>query len=292
VDRIVRSFEQQALAGFYENDRFSTEDLLPLSAMSQMWVFALYEFLRTWLQRASTLIGYAEKHAALKTPKERAEYLTAVEGTVQEKAKHVKIAPVFYYGHIGKIGNDQFVKSIRDYRKSIKNLFRDVEAIRVPLAKHEIAGSKDRRLIAEAPGYGRVNQLTGSMYWQISFADGSVDIIHRHSLADRFFGTEKPPDRSALFDAEETSFAQSDAIENVETNVPTAVAEEPALTTKEQEYIDWVLGKVDKKDPRRRGRRGGRRNRKRVKSAQPDALKTTASPRSKRRRSEGSGGGW
>jgi hypothetical protein len=37
------------------------------------------------------------------------------------------------------------------------------------------------------------------MYCQIVLTDGTVDVINRHSLADRFFGTEKPEEKSALF---------------------------------------------------------------------------------------------
>jgi hypothetical protein len=198
VDRIVRHFEQTALEEFYRNDRFSIDDLYPLSAMSQVWVFALYEFLRTWLQRASKLIGYAERLTALKTDEERTAYMKTIEEEAQEKAKHVKLAPVFYYEHVARVGDEKFIKSIRDYRESIKQLFRDVEAIRMPLAKHEIAGTKGPKFMAEAPGYGRVDTFTGSMYWQIVLTDGTVDVINRHSLADRFFGTEKPKE-SALF---------------------------------------------------------------------------------------------
>jgi hypothetical protein len=298
VDRIVRHFEQQALDGFYDTDRFSMDDLLPLSAMSQVWVFALYEFLRTWLQRASTLIGYAEKLAALRTAKERAEYVITVETMVREKARHVKAAPVFYYEHIAKIGDQKFIKSIRDYRQSIKELFRDVEAIRIPLAKHEIAGSKNHKLFAEAPGYGRVNQLSGSMYWHVVFADGALGIIDRHSLADRFFGTERPPERSALFDdVKEPSFTQSAQTQNVGTTAPMQSADIDAPSGEEQGYIDWVLGKAVKgpqdKPRRRRGRRGGRRNRKRAKPVSlSDPVKAPASAPAKRRRPEGSGGGW
>ena len=39
VDRIVRHFERAALEEFYKDDRFSMDDLYPLSAMSQVWVF-------------------------------------------------------------------------------------------------------------------------------------------------------------------------------------------------------------------------------------------------------------
>jgi hypothetical protein len=142
VDRIVRHFEHEALEGFYKNDSFSIDDLYSLSAMTQVWVFALYEFLRTWLQRASKLIGYGERSAALKTDEERAAYLKTIEVEAQEKAKHVKLAPVFYYEHVAQVGDEKFIKSVRDYRESIKELLRDVEAIRMPLAKHEIAGTK------------------------------------------------------------------------------------------------------------------------------------------------------
>src|SRR4029077_11514608 len=80
VDRIVRIFEREALEEFYKNDRFSMDSLYPLNAMSQVWVFSLYEFLRTWLQRASKLIGYAERLAALKTDEERQMYMKTIEG--------------------------------------------------------------------------------------------------------------------------------------------------------------------------------------------------------------------
>src|SRR6516162_4613433 len=103
VDRIVRHFEHEALEGFYKNDSFSIDDLYSLSAMTQVWVFALYEFLRTWLQRASKLIGYGERSAALKTDEERAAYLKTIEVEAQEKAKHVKLAPVFYYEHVAQV---------------------------------------------------------------------------------------------------------------------------------------------------------------------------------------------
>lgn len=192
VDSIVRHFEQQALQHYYEHDRFSMEHLAPLSAMSQMWVFALYEFLRTRLQRASKLIGYSEKLAAQKTAEERAAYEKKINDEAKERAKFIKIAPHFYANHVGSVSNPGFIKAIRDYREEIKHLFRDVEAIRLPLAKHEIAGTKNERFFAEAPGYGRVDTMTGSMYWQINPAeDGYVDLINRHKLADAFMSMKR-----------------------------------------------------------------------------------------------------
>jgi len=107
------------------------------------------------------------------------------------------------------------------------------------------------------------------MYWQIVLTDGTVDIINRHSLADRFFGTEKPKEKSALF-ADDT--------------------EEPLPPETEIRSFEDFFGVIKEKEPpkkqrRRRGRRGGRRNRKVSKTA-------SASRAPKKRKPEGSGGGW
>src|SRR4051794_38954146 len=89
------------------------------------------------------------------------------------------------------------MKSIRDYRDATDELFRDVEAIRMPLAKHEIAGTNKVKLIAEAPGYGRVSYFTGSMYWQIVLADNTVTVIERRRLADKFLNLKDEDDIQA-----------------------------------------------------------------------------------------------
>jgi hypothetical protein len=44
---------------------------------------------------------------------------------------------VIYYDHVAKVGDEDFIKSIRDY----KDEFREVGVGRMPLAKHEIAGT-------------------------------------------------------------------------------------------------------------------------------------------------------
>jgi hypothetical protein len=50
------------------------------------------------------------------------------------------------------------------------------------LAKHEIP-HKDGSY-GMAPGYGRIDLSTGSMYWEVPLGKQEVDIISRQSLAD------------------------------------------------------------------------------------------------------------
>src|SRR5439155_19914712 len=70
---IMRQIEASVLEEFFHDDRHSMPTLMTLSALSQMWVFSLYEFLRTWLDRASKLIGCSERLARQKTEEARAK---------------------------------------------------------------------------------------------------------------------------------------------------------------------------------------------------------------------------
>jgi len=184
---VIRHIESTALDEFFSDvDRVSLPTLSILSALSQMWVFGLYEFLRTWRQRARTLIGFADKLATFATAKEREVYMNEIMYGIKQKARYVRFAPVFYLEHVSKIGDEDFMTTIRDYKARTEDLFREVEAIRMPLAKHEMVGKE--RLFAEAPGFGGINKLTGSMYWQIVLSESTVTIVERRELADKFMG--------------------------------------------------------------------------------------------------------
>jgi hypothetical protein len=63
-----------------------------------------------------------------------------------------------------------------------ERLFRRLEALRVSLAKHEVPGVKES--YAMAPGYGRIDMTTGSIYWQVSLRGDEIDIVSRRRIAD------------------------------------------------------------------------------------------------------------
>ena len=48
VDRYLRNMEDDLVAQFIETDEIDLPQTMLVSALSQMWVFALYELLRTW----------------------------------------------------------------------------------------------------------------------------------------------------------------------------------------------------------------------------------------------------
>jgi hypothetical protein len=265
---VIRHIESTALDEFFsEADRVSLPTVSILSALSQLWVFGLYEFLRTWRQRARTLITFADKLTTLATAEEREAYMKEITEGIKRKARYVKLAPVFYLNHVAKVGDNEFMTALRNYKTKTEDLFREVEAIRMPLAKHEMVGKE--KLFAEAPGFGGINKLTGSMYWQIVLSENSVTIIERRELADKFLGI--------LSWHEEEDAALSLAEKNKKRvgrrrrrrgrkkkEAPSAEqnAVDPSIPS-ETEPVQEIAENGDSPHRRlRRGRRGGRRNRK------------------------------
>src|SRR5947199_7663676 len=61
VDIYLEDLESQLLMEYLEIEHTPIPTALFVSALSQMWVFAVYELLRTWRQRARELLAYAEK---------------------------------------------------------------------------------------------------------------------------------------------------------------------------------------------------------------------------------------
>ena len=262
---VIRHIESTALDEFFsEADRVSLPTLSILSALSQMWVFGLYEFLRTWRQRARTLIGFADKLATLATAEEREAYMKEITESIKQKARYIKLAPVFYLDHVAKVGDNDFMTAIRNYKTQTEDLFREVEAIRMPLAKHEMAGKE--RLFAEAPGFGGVNKLTGSMYWQIVLSENTVTIIERRELADQFMGIlswhEEEEAALALAKTHKKRVSRRRRRHQREEKEATRSAPELSASADGAPVLTDIEKEASSHRKRRRGRRGGRRNRK------------------------------
>ncbi len=181
---VLRGIESEAAQAYIERERTPTDILLPLSALSQMWIFSVYEFLRTWRQRAKDIIETADKVAAIDQEGRPAALLEIVEAA-KAKERMVRVAPTWHSQHLEKVDDEEFVSSIREYWNFSEPIFREAEALRVTLAKHEVP--KTRGLVAEALGYGRMNHFTGSMYWFVTLKDDSQIQIDRRKLGNALF---------------------------------------------------------------------------------------------------------
>jgi hypothetical protein len=184
---IIRDFEEQTLAAYMERERTPIDMLLPLSALSQMWCFSLYEFLRTWRQRAGELVTIATAYNKLPHT-EKETYLASEVTKAKLRNKHAHILPSTFSDHVAKLSDFDFYKSLEIYRDATEEIFREVEALRVTLAKHEVP--KTKGMFAEAPGYCRMSYKDGSVYWPIVLKNDELLMVNRRELADAFMGIE------------------------------------------------------------------------------------------------------
>ena len=61
------------------------------------------------------------------------------------------------------------------------------------LAKHEVP--RQGGAYAGAPGYGRIDMSTGSIYWQVELGRNEVTVLSRRGLADALRMVACPNDR-------------------------------------------------------------------------------------------------
>jgi len=186
---IIREMELEALRVHGREERTPLEVLVPLSALSQMWVFSLYEFLRTWRRRAEQIMQIADQYVRTK-PEKKAKYLEKVISDAEGKEKYITAALSFHAEHLSRVSDSGFVENVRSYYTKTTGLFQAVEALRVTLAKHEVP--KSRRLMAEAPGYARMDTFTGSLYWHFIDEHGGLEKLDRRELSNDFLGITLP----------------------------------------------------------------------------------------------------
>jgi hypothetical protein len=193
---IIRHMEGALLQAYYDNaDRMPPGDAMLLGAISQMWIYYVYEFMRTWRQRAKELLDAAEEHERQETSEKKAATRAKHQAVLHKRRKHIRMTPNFQGAHLERITDPEFVASVREYRADTEIMFRRLEGVRVTLAKHEIPKTGKYQMLAEHPGYTRFDTVfTGSAYWQFTLKDGSVDVVQRRSLANEFLRITENPD--------------------------------------------------------------------------------------------------
>lgn len=187
VDDYLEHMEKNLLEEYIEKETTPIPTATLVSALSQMWIFALYELLRTWKQMVSELLAYNEAISGIRGDPEFKRKKEKLGGPKKAKfyrpAVSEKIEEAFYNKGFRRIETDEsFANILKQSLDMVMEAFRSIADLRVTLAKHEIPGARGVR--AFATGYSRIDMETGSMYWLIEKKDGSSEIISRRSLAD------------------------------------------------------------------------------------------------------------
>jgi hypothetical protein len=170
VDDFITECEYGLLREYIEIEKTPMDTAIFVSAQSQMWIFALYELLRTWRSRISSLIKWKDSGA--------------IETMLKKvKEDELNLAALMRQRHLKQLRDDpEFETQLKADRDAVEPIFRMTEAIRINLAKHEVP--KKGNLIPRAPGYGRINMGCGALDFEIQLSHDEFEFLNRRDIAD------------------------------------------------------------------------------------------------------------
>jgi hypothetical protein len=193
VDAFLNQIEQQTQSELWGVDG-TPESAFFLSAISQMWIFAAYELMRTWRERVSAIVKLADNGGL----------------ELRLSTQEAKRGPIFNAGREAEIGrlkaaiaDPGLVEQARVDLRRTHILFSRLEFVRIVLAKHQVRGRQ--KTPARAPGYGRINSWCGAIEFELGNEHVILGTINRRDIAEglRFVTQSEPPSEEeiASFDA-------------------------------------------------------------------------------------------
>jgi hypothetical protein len=194
IDMFCMGLEDDLLATYWATDRTPVMDATFVSAQSQMWIFAAYELLRTWRQRAKDAIKWGENGglpAKIADLSKELGFLHA--GRLMRAAQLERL-----------LAEPARLDKLREDLRRIHIPYERMHFLRIALAKHEVSGRKNA--IAHAPGYGRINMWSGAIDFELSNGRYILGNINRRDIANEIRAialspTPPTPEHLAEFDA-------------------------------------------------------------------------------------------
>ncbi|TIH12448.1 hypothetical protein D0S45_17980 [Marinifilum sp. JC120] len=182
VDTTLTQEEIGLLQEYIKIERTPTEYALTVSAMSQLWIFGLYEVLRLWRERRYEF-DKLYKNGGISS--KLAHW---------EKSEDENLTTAIRSRQLKKYEEDESYRAnINGVWSKIEKVYRLVELFRMNLAKHCAPGKNNA--IPRAPGYGRINMQCGSLDYELITKDKSYAYLNRRNIADKL--------RQAILDSSE-----------------------------------------------------------------------------------------
>jgi hypothetical protein len=181
VDTILTQMEHDVLREYFDTESTPASAIV-LSALSQLWIFGLYEVLRTWRQRVIKILNFGEQIKDLSVEKRLAR-LSKKENEIQKVGEFASEFNTLHFRLYGRAASDpNFLDALQMAKYRVERFFQRIEALRIYLAKHEKPSMKGS--IAVAPGSGRLD-VNGSIQWFVSLEGNEVDMVSRRDIADQ-----------------------------------------------------------------------------------------------------------
>lgn len=171
VDSVITQQEYGLLRESIKNEATPTELAMAVSALSQMWIYGLYEVLRMWRERRYQFQKLIQSGGMI--PK--------IESMSNEEPLNLTLE--VRKRQMLRYRDDSFYRAeIENTWTRIEPIYRMTELFRMNLAKH-CAPGKDG-VVPPAPGYGRINRWCGAMDYELVGKDGNFSTLNRRDLAD------------------------------------------------------------------------------------------------------------
>ncbi len=171
VDSVVTEYEYALLQEWFKIERTPTERAMTVSAISQMWIYGLYEVFRMWRDRRYQFIKLNENGGIDQK----------ISGRSDDDPLNVTITT--RNKQLSRFKDDETYRDeIEGAWEKIEPIYRMIELFRMNLAKH-CAPGKDG-VIPLAPGYGRINRRCGAMDFELIDKNGIYITMNRRDIAD------------------------------------------------------------------------------------------------------------
>jgi hypothetical protein len=189
VAAMLEPIEEDLAGEYWVHDRLPLDKFMSVSALTQLWVFGVYEFLRTWRQWVEHVLRICDdmEHVALgDRPNAIGVHVKALQQPTSESPGGVP-----YAEGLERASSDAaYLSRLREalYRSDLP--FRQIEALRVHLAKHETPKASQ---YASGAGYGRLGN-DRSIQFQVPLGKNEVTMVSRRGIgkALREMATDLP----------------------------------------------------------------------------------------------------
>lgn len=191
VDAQLEDWELDVLRIHVQQERTPIVELMTLSAFSQLWIFGVYELLRTWRQQARRIEKLATRPEAAITKQNKVGQMPKDSGA-GGIARDASIGTAYFETRAEMARDPVQLAVLMSALDRVTILFERLENLRVTLAKHEIP--KRNGVPSLSPGYARQDMTDGCLIWPVYLADNSMDLVSRTAIVEGIIGFA--PDRS------------------------------------------------------------------------------------------------
>lgn len=171
VDALITKQEYALLRKQFDDEITPTDLAYTISALSQMWIFAVYEVLRMWRDRRFEFTKLAVS-GGINTKLDALDSNDDMNATIEVRKRQL----------IKYRDDASYRQEVESVWSKLEPVYRMIELFRMNLAKHAAPG-KDS-VMPRAPGYGRINRWCGSMDYELIDKEGYYSTMNRRDIAD------------------------------------------------------------------------------------------------------------